>query len=218
MRRAEWAARFVAHAAGNLLLGLALGLAVYYAITGIVTLRGQSDLDAAFASAIGDREPAPPASDDLDLDGWESEDFAYWSELEPGGAFGRLVIGRIGLDVAVVKGSAREHLKLGPGWIEYTDLPGRRGNVGIAGHRTTYGAPFRRLDELVTGDEIVLYSPYRAYRYVVSGSQRVTPDRVDVMDSTDDPRLTLSACDPPYSARFRLIVTARLDGVRSYDP
>ena len=67
---------------------------------------------------------------------------------QTGGVFGRLVIERMELDTLVVKGHTRAVLKKGPGWIDYTDLPGPTGNAGISGHRTTYGAPFRRLDEL----------------------------------------------------------------------
>ncbi|PKQ10353.1 MAG: hypothetical protein CVT69_00135 [Actinobacteria bacterium HGW-Actinobacteria-9] len=203
--------RIAAHAMGNLLLGMALGLAVYYGLTDVSARLGQAILRGRLPAAGAELPPTfVESDDDLDMSEWEAQDGAYWDNLADGDVFGRLVINRIGLDVMVVKGHSREALKDGPGWIDYTDPPGQTGNVGIAGHRTTYGAPFRRLDELKLGDTIDLYSPFRRYRYAVSESKRVTPDRVDVMDSTVDPRLTLSACDPPYSARFRLIVTGSL--------
>jgi sortase A len=128
--------------------------------------------------------------------------------------FGRLIIERMELDAVVIKGHSPANLKKGPAWIDYTNLPAPTGNVGISGHRTTYGAPFYRLDELQPGDTIDLYSPYRLYRYVVAESFQVTPDRVDVVESTEQPRLTLTACDPPYSARYRLIVWSDLSEVR----
>lgn len=77
--------------------------------------------------------------------------------------------------------------------------------------------PFGRLDVLAAGDTIDLYSPYRRYRYEVVRTFVVTPDRVEVIAHTEEPMLTLTACHPPYSARQRLIVQARLVDVRRLD-
>jgi LPXTG-site transpeptidase (sortase) family protein len=199
-------------ALGNLFLGMAIGLAVYYGLTDVATSLQQAALQDDLGAAGGAEAPTDfvDSQDPFDMTGWEEQDKAYWDSLAEGEVFGRLVITRIGLDVAVVKGHTRASLKKGPGWIDYTDLPNTTGNVGIAGHRTTYGGPFRRLNELKLGDTIDLYSPYRRYRYAVFGSESVTPDQTEVMDSTTEPRLTLSACDPPYSARYRLITSAEL--------
>ena len=210
--------RVAAHALGNVLLGLALGLAVYYGVTDFVSRLSQQQL----ADSVSD-SPSIVGSDPerllvqdgpaLDFEGWDAEDRAYWEGLAPGEVFGRIVAPKIGLDSLVVKGHLTEHLKRGPGWIDYTDLPGPTGNVGIAGHRTTYGAPFRRIDEFTPGDTIDVYSPFRRYRYVVAETFQVRPNRVDVMDHTESPVLTLSACDPPYSAAYRLIVRSELVAV-----
>ncbi len=81
---------------------------------------------------------------------------------------------------------------------------------GISGHRTTYGAPFRRIDELEPGDEIQFYSPYRRYTYVVVERFIVRPDQTEVLASTLEPMLTFTACHPLYSARSRIVVQARL--------
>ncbi|MGB4594157.1 MAG: class E sortase [Coriobacteriia bacterium] len=124
------------------------------------------------------------------------------------------------LDVAIVKGVGVPvcvgvpELKKGPGRVPYTDLPGPTGDCGISGHRTTYGAPFRRLDVLQPGDTIDLFSPYRRYRYTVDRVFSVTPDRGDVLRTTAPSTLTLTACHPPYSARCRPIVAASLIEVR----
>ena len=197
---------------GNLFLGMAIGLVVYYGLTDLATSLQQSALQNDLGAAGGADAPTDfvDSTDPFDMTGWEEQDKAYWESLAEGDVFGRLVIARIGLDVVVVKGQARSSLKKGPGWIDYTDLPNTTGNVGIAGHRTTYGGPFRRLNELKLGDTIDLYSPYRRYRYAVFDSESVTPDHTEVMHSTAEPRLTLSACDPPYSARYRLITSAEL--------
>ncbi len=196
---------------------MSLGLLSYQAITGIVAGRTQSELRAELRElgAVGTSVPevtvdATPGEEVLDFDSWKLEDRAYWTRLEEGGLFGRLVIGRIDVDSAVVKGVSPNDLRRGPGWIGYTDLPGPTGMVGLSGHRTTYGAPFRRLDDLRVGDFVDFYSPYRRYRYQVADKLIVTPDRTDVVAHTKEPRLSLTACHPPYSARFRLVVACDL--------
>lgn len=217
-RRGSWLG-IAAHAAGNVLLGLALGIAVYYLVTDLLgawrqgQLREELDSLGAVGSPAPDRLLAEESSDPFDLEGWE-QDEEYWLNLPRGDVFGRLLIPRMDLDTAVVKGHQRDVLKKGPGWIDYTDLPRDTGNCAISGHRTTYGAPFRRLDEMVEGDTIDFYSPFRRYRYEVFRSFSVTPDRVDVVATTPEPTLTLTACDPPYSAAYRLIVQAKLVEIR----
>ncbi len=202
---------------GNLFIGISLGLLAYYGITGLVTRAAQSRLEGELGELgiAGSVEvPQRPVGEDpLDMRGIET-DHAYWETLAEGDVFGRLVIDRMDLDVAVVKGTRSQDLRKGPGWIAYTDLPGSTGNCGISGHRTTYGAPFRRLDEIEPGDEIVLYSPSRRFTYEASDTIVVAPDRVDVLDGTEEPTLTLTACHPPYSARYRLVVRAKLVEVR----
>ncbi len=205
--------RAVAHALGNVLLGLAVGLLVYYATTDVDSRlsrrRARVDLQqlgaiASAAPAVVDSAPA------LDFDGWEEQDQAFWRSAPAGGVIGRLVIVRTGLDSVIVKGTDRRTLKRGPGWIVTTSAPGPRGNCAISGHRTTYLAPFRRLDRLEEGDLIELYTPYRRYRYRVTRSFAVRPWQVEVIAPTHQPTLTLTACHPPYSARYRLIVQSRL--------
>ena len=195
--------------AGNVFLGIAVGILGYYGITDAVTRGEQRELrsqvpSSMYATVIEEAGPA------LDFEGWEQEDAAYWDGLGPGEAFGRLVSPAMELDSVVVKGVARSDLKKGPGWIDYTDLPGPTGNVGISGHRTTYGAPFRQLNLLKPDDTIELFSPFRRYRYRVRRVFTVTPDKTEVVASTDEPTLTLTACHPLYSARLRLIVQADL--------
>ncbi len=222
--------RITLHALGNVFLGVAIGLLTYYLVTDVVTRLEQARLRSEL-SALGnsgapppDRLVSPEEPDEPDepdepeeppsvWDTWRTEDVRYWANLEDYGVFGRLVIEKMELDVVVVRGVDPEALRRGPGWMPYTDIPGETGNVGIAGHRTTYGAPFFRLDDLEPGDAIYFYSPFRRYTYVVSEKYQVTPDQVEVVAPTEEPRLTLSACHPPYSARYRLIVHADLTEV-----
>lgn len=209
----------VLRALSNTFLGLALGLASYYGLTNMLTALEQSRLSGDLerfggVAAASPEDIALQQGPTLDFEGWGDQDQAYWQSLADGKVFGRLVAPAMDLDVAVVKGVGVSDLKKGPGWVPYTDLPGPAGNCGISGHRTTYGAPFRRLDVLEPGDTIDLFSPYRRYRYVVDRTFSVTPDRGDVLRTTPLPTLTLTACDPPYSARYRLIVSASLVEVR----
>jgi len=95
------------------------------------------------------------------------------------------VIPAIELDAMVVNGVRTADLRRGPGWIDWTDLPGPTGTCGISGHRTTYGAPFARIGELEPGDTIDVYSPYRRYRYTVTETLVVLPHQTEVVAPTD---------------------------------
>jgi sortase A len=129
-----------------------------------------------------------------------------------GDAVAHLSIPDIGVDKIVIEGVALNDLKRGPGHYPDTPLPGQPGNAAIAGHRTTYGAPFNRINELERGDEILITTVQGAFRYEVSDQLIVSPSEVGVLDDFGDNRLTLTACHPKYSARQRIIVVAALVG------
>lgn len=124
------------------------------------------------------------------------------------------------LDVTkyVVAGVAASDLKKGPGHYPMSPQPGHLGNVAIAGHRTTYGEPFRDLDRLAIGDDVVVTDVAgRTFYYRVTDTFVVEPDDAWVVATTDPSRalLTLTTCHPEFSAKQRLIVTAELDSSRS---
>ncbi|MGK2929684.1 MAG: class E sortase, partial [Acidimicrobiales bacterium] len=125
-----------------------------------------------------------------------------------GDAAARIVIPRIGIDKIVVEGVSRSDLREGPGHYPDTPMPGQSGNAAIAGHRTTYGAPFHRVDELEPGDEIQVTTVQGAFTYRVMGTEIVAPSDVQVIDDKGDNRLTLTSCHPKYSARQRIVVSA----------
>ena len=127
-----------------------------------------------------------------------------------GDAVAVIEIPDIGVERTVVEGVSVADLKKGPGHYPGTPLPGQVGNAAIAGHRTTYGAPFFRLNELEKGDEILVRTLQGEFTYLVEELKVVKPTQVDVLDPTMDARLTLTTCNPRYSARERLIVTALL--------
>jgi sortase A len=123
---------------------------------------------------------------------------------------GIIVIPKIGLNKAIVEGIGTADLREGPGHYSNTPLPGESGNAAIAGHRTTYGAPFYRLNELGSGDQITVTTPQGNFRYVVNRSIEVDPSDVSVIDPTTTNELTLTTCTPRFSAARRLIVQAAL--------
>lgn len=123
----------------------------------------------------------------------------------------RLEIPKLGVDVIVVQGTSLSALRAGAGHYPSTPLPGERGNVAIAGHRTTYGRPFARVDELRKGDTIILTTPVGRYVYKMSRDPWVTdPYDWSVAGPSNDFLLTLTTCHPKGSARERLIVRAAL--------
>jgi LPXTG-site transpeptidase (sortase) family protein len=208
--------KVVARATGNVLLGLAVGLLAYYGITDLESEIAQRALKTELVQLGPVGAPSPSVVETttsgpvLDFTGWREQDRAFWSDAGTGDVIGRIVISRMDLDCAIVKGTDRQTLKSGPGWIVTTSVPGPTGNCAISGHRTTYLAPFRRLDRLKPGDVIEIYTPFRRYTYKVYRSLAVRPWQVEVIAPTEEPILTLTACHPPYSARYRLIVQSKL--------
>ena len=131
--------------------------------------------------------------------------------LEAGDAMGRIVMPAIGVSDVFVEGTGAGDLRAGPGHYPQTPLPGERGTVAIAGHRTTYGAPFRSIDQLDPGDRIELRMPYGRFTYRIERTRIVEPTETSVIDRVDHDRLVLSACHPLYSAAQRIVVFARLE-------
>ncbi|HMK62591.1 MAG TPA: class E sortase [Acidimicrobiales bacterium] len=121
-------------------------------------------------------------------------------------------VARIGLDTVVVQGTDTNDLRLGPGHYDGTPMPGQVGNVGIAGHRTTYGAPFYDLNELSSGDLINLTTVQGKFTYSVVRSLIVSPANGSVLDPSATAMLTLTTCNPRFSASQRLVVQADLTG------
>ncbi|MEN3283427.1 MAG: sortase [Solirubrobacteraceae bacterium] len=138
---------------------------------------------------------------------------AFARSRRDGDAVAELRIPRIGLRAVVVRGAAAGDLREGPGLLDGTPLPGEHGTTAIAGHRTTYGAPFRHLDALRPGDAIALRLPYGTFRYAVERTRIVDPGDLSVLRRVHHDRLVLSACHPLFSAARRIVVLARLVGV-----
>jgi sortase A len=127
-----------------------------------------------------------------------------------GDAIARIDIPAIGVDEYVVEGTDLGSLRKGPGHYPETPLPGEPGTTAIAGHRTTYGAPFRNIDKLERGERITVDMPDGHFVYRVERTKIVDDQDLSVLDPPDHQRLMLSACHPLYSAAQRIIVFARL--------
>jgi sortase A len=139
-------------------------------------------------------------------------------QVKEGDPLARIEIPKIGVDKIVVAGVALSDLRKGPGLYPFSALPGQIGNAAIAGHRTTYGAPFFRVDELTAGDEIIVTTVQGKFRYLVTEIKIVKPTDFSVLDQTKDATLTLTSCNPRYSSRQRIVVKAKLDVSQSPEP
>jgi sortase A len=134
----------------------------------------------------------------------------FQPRLQKGQGIGRIEIDRIGLNIVVVQGTDTSSLQRGPGHYAVTPLPGQPGTVAIAGHRTTYLAPFRHIDQIQDGDEIRLEMPYAGFTYTVEKHEVVDPGDVGIIKPVGYDRLVLTACHPPYSAAHRYAIFAKL--------
>ena len=192
-----------------------------------VTLVWQEPISALYASLEQDRlsgalrkvERAPPTAVErhrLALLPAERQRIAFLArELQRhaalGGPVGSIYIPRIGVDFVVVIGTGSSELEKGRGVFPETGFPGVPGTTAIAGHRTTYLAPFRHIDALRKGNRILLDMPYARFTYAVTGQRIVDPTDVGAaVNPVGYSRLVLSACTPLFSAARRILVFARL--------
>ena len=137
------------------------------------------------------------------------------TKVAPGAALARITIPRINVDAIVVELANmddRTDLNRGPGHIPGTAFPGMQGNSVISGHRTTYGAPFGRIDELKNDDEIIVETAEGKFVYKVYEQRIIDPHDMTVLSQSGDTRITLLACHPKFTASKRIMVSARLSG------
>jgi len=214
----------VVGAAGRTLiaLGVLILLFVVYQLwgTGLQESRAQDRLRDEFEDLLADVPSITTTTTDGtdgDASTTTTEDTAPPAPPE-GQAVAILKIPRIGLEKIIVEGVSLSDLKKAPGHYPDTPLPGQPGNAAIAGHRTTYGAPFWDLNEVQPGDPILVTTRQGRFRYEVTNSFVVAPSAVEVLNPTDDSILTLTTCNPRFSARQRLIVQAELIGEAAAGP
>lgn len=183
--------------------------------TGLGQARAQEDLKADFAKALSEPVvsdgPAVPSS----VPGDAPPPVAFRDPLPKpllGSGVALLKIPALDLEQVVLEGTSVKDLKRGPGHYPGTALPGQPGNAAVAGHRTTYGAPFFKLGRMAIGDGIEVTTKSGKYLYRVTKIYRVSPGDTSPLLPTDENILTLTTCDPPFSAAKRLIVVALMEG------
>jgi sortase A len=200
-------------AIGRVLIGIGSLLLLFVAYqlwgTSIQEARAQSRLGSSFEDALATTTTTTrPASTS------GSSTTTTVLEAPPGPVVGDAVaqirIPKIGVSRYVVQGVGVADLKKAPGHYPQTPMPGQAGNAAIAGHRTTYGQPFYRLNALEAGDEIQVQTLQGSFTYVVDRKQVVSPSQTEVLNPTTEARLTLTTCEPRFSARKRLVVSAVL--------
>lgn len=191
--------------------------------TGLSTNQAQDRLKSEFAAQIATSTSTtttelPPSSPSTTTPATAPVDLPTPTNGDP---IGRIRIPSIGVDFIVIQGVDISDLKDGPGHFPQTPLPGQPGNVALAGHRTTYLAPFNRLDEVQPGDDITFETAQGTFTYKVdahetapgeapSGHFIVKPTAVEILDQDGTNKVTLMACNPKYSARERIVVTGTL--------
>lgn len=175
---------------------------------------GAEDSRAAFGAAAGTEEEAGNEGAPTTGDDAASEEAITRRIEQPplGEPVALLSIPRIGLEQVVVEGSGQTQLNSGPGHYRGSPLPGRVGNVVIAGRRATYGAPFERLGQLREGDRILVATGRGSFDYRVDEVGIVDVGEPDVVGEDGTNKLTLVTADSPFDATGRLVVTARLGG------
>ncbi|MGA9275975.1 sortase [Ilumatobacter sp.] len=123
---------------------------------------------------------------------------------------GSITIPKLGVDEPLLEGIRLTTLDVGPGHWPGSAMPGDDGNVVVAAHRTSHGAPFRHIDQLVAGDIVEFTTLEGDARYEVTGTQIVDPDALWIVDPTPEPTATLFACHPPGSVAHRIVVNLEL--------
>jgi sortase A len=129
---------------------------------------------------------------------------------EPTIELGGMEIATIGMQKTMYEGVSLTVLDIGPGHWPGTAMPGHRGNVVVAGHRTSHDRPFRNIDQLVVGDEVVFTTLEGRFVYEVTGTEVVDPTAIRIIEQTDGYTATLFACHPPGSTKERIVVHLKM--------
>jgi sortase A len=189
--------------------------------TAIYTMYEQHELSQSFAHRFADYRPpaaartvrsrpgaiTPLAAEEARV---KTEAALYRLSLREGQPVGRLIVPRLGLKAIVVNGTGHDDLTRGPGRDLHTYMPGEGELVYIAGHRTTYLAPFANIDSLRAGDPVTFELPYATFDYEITGHRVVPADDLSVLRTHHKEVLVLQACHPRFFATHRYLAYARL--------
>ncbi|HEX4931334.1 MAG TPA: class E sortase [Gaiellaceae bacterium] len=214
--------RRAARIAGTLLLVAGVGTIAWALtvwkwedpFTAALNYYDQRGLAQGFDRQLEEGRPAPGAATAGDMRTTLPRSAVEWRRtVERGEAVARLRIPRIGLTTIVVNGTDHDSLVQGPGRYLGSAMPGEGELVYLAGHRTTYGAPFSKIDRLRKGDHVFLELPYATFEYAITGHRIVAATQTSVLKSKGFEQLALQACHPRFFATHRYIAYAKPVGV-----
>ncbi len=201
----------------NLLILAGILSLVYTPVTWLYTRYQQRSLEDRFDALMALPPPVDkPVAAGQSSPSQEKPDFSgaaasFAGSLSPGALVAKLTLPSAGVEAVIVEGSDDAALRLGPGHVSQTPLPGMGGNFTVAGDRVLYSAPFLRLDRVQVDDRAEVTTPYGRFSYRVTEKFMVTPDQVEVLENRDRETLTLITCDPIWDITRRLIVVADLE-------
>lgn len=180
----------------------------------------QASASTAEAAAIVAAVTAAEAERQAQLAAFRAaaDDFERSIAGKTGEPLGKILIPGIGMDVIMVEGTGKGDLREGPGHWPETPFPGQGGNFVVSGHRTTYGAPFRKLNKVEVGDDIDLVFPYGVARYTVTRVIIVLPTQVEEVAQRGREQVSLAACHPLFSAKQRIVVQGDLISFKLIEP
>jgi sortase A len=178
--------------------------------TDVVNARVQAAAEVTLSETLRQAREGPPVVDEVEDDEGGTVEFFPEDAPTNGQEFAMMRVPSLGLEAVVFEGVAARTLSKGPGHVPGTPLPGQPGNSVISGHRTTHGRPFYDFDQLGPGDRIEMETAIGLHVYEVRDSFIVEPTDVWVTDDRPGGWLTLTTCNPKFSARERLIITAEL--------
>jgi len=188
--------------------------------TAMYTKYEQHKLAKSFAHSFADYQPpaavilpvttARPNTQQAEEKRIAADATAYRLALKEGEPVGRMIVPRLGLKSIVINGTAHDDLTKGPGREMHTYMPGEGELVYVAGHRTTYLAPFAHIDSLRAGDTVTFELPYATFHYEITGHRVVTADDIAVLKSHHHEELILQACHPRFFATHRYLAFAKL--------
>lgn len=195
-----------------ILLNVGVTLAWQEPVSGLQSWLSQRDAKEALAHEVEEHRLGPEQLSPREVRGAARR---FQRSLRDGEAFGRIRVPSMGLTRVVIHGTDTDSLREGPGHYPETSVPGLPGTVAVAGHRTTYGAPFRRIDSMGEGDEVILDMPYARFVYRFTRSEVVEPTATEVVQDIGTDRIVLTACHPVYSAAERYVMSAELDRIEA---
>lgn len=197
---------------GIALIIIGIGVLSYHFVNNFIVAKRESDILTSWETLPPDNQPTDETEESGQHTGDAGELVKETRDIDSEKKVPfRITIPGLDIDWIVNEGTDSSTLRKGPGFYVGSALPGEEGTTVICGHRTTYGAPFNRVDELEEGDEIILETEgNELFIYEVTGQKEVPPTDTTVLENTEYPSLIISTCSPKYFSTRRLIIFAKM--------